>query len=63
VILQSGHLVCRALDRKCKGCRFESCARSIFYNAYFLQRFFWRLYVVAILVALMPDIRYAALRF
>jgi len=37
------------------GRRFESCARSIFRNAYFLQPLFWRFYVVAVLVTLKPD--------
>jgi len=36
----------------CKGRRFESCARSIIRNAYFLQPMFWWLYLVAIVVTL-----------
>jgi len=40
---------------KSKGRRFESCARSIFRNAYFLQPLFWQLNVVAVLVTLKPD--------
>jgi len=39
------------VDRKSKGRRFKSCARSIFRNAYFLQPFWW-LYVVTVLVTL-----------
>jgi len=33
----------------------ESCAWSIFRNAYFFQSLFWRFYVVAVLVTLKPD--------
>jgi len=33
----------RALNRKSKGHRFESCVRSIFRNAYLLQPLIWRL--------------------
>jgi len=38
-----------------KGRRFESCASSIFRNAYFLQPLFGRFYVVAVMVTLKPD--------
>jgi len=43
------------VDRKFKGRRFESCGKLIFCNAYFLQRLFWRLYVVVVLVTLKPN--------
>jgi len=43
------------VDRKPKDRRFESCARSIFRNAYFLQLLFWRLYVVAVLLTFKPN--------
>jgi len=42
----------RTLGWKSNGCIFESCTRSNFCNAYFVQPLFWRLYVVAVLVAL-----------
>jgi len=45
----------KAVDQKSKGRRFESCARTIFRNAHFMQPLFWRLYVVAVLITLKPD--------
>jgi len=39
----------------CGNILYGNDVRSIFRNAYFLQPLFWRLYVVALLVALKPD--------